>query len=118
MFSHLRAHAFARSVTVARSSAVQASSSRRQERRWAIVCGSPPVAVHRLGVVETICVKVVVELEILESGRARDVHASNVGPTLKLNMIIYELFLSCTDVKFNPVDQECMPLSSCQWTTP
>ena len=36
-----RAHAFARSVTVARSSAVQASSSRRQERRWAIVCGSP-----------------------------------------------------------------------------
>ena len=28
-------------VTVARSSAVQASSSRRQERRWAIVCGSP-----------------------------------------------------------------------------
>ena len=41
MFSHLRAHAFARSVTVARSSAAQASSSRRQERRWAIVCGSP-----------------------------------------------------------------------------
>ena len=41
MFSHLRAHAFARSVTVARSSAVQASFSRRQERRWAIVCGSP-----------------------------------------------------------------------------
>ena len=41
MFSHLRVHAFARSVTVARSSAVQASSSRRQERRWAIVCGSP-----------------------------------------------------------------------------
>ena len=41
MFSHLRAHAFALSVTVARSSAVQASSSRRQERRWAIVCGSP-----------------------------------------------------------------------------
>ena len=40
-FSHLRAHAVARSVTVARSSAVQASSSRRQERRWAIVCGSP-----------------------------------------------------------------------------
>ena len=39
MFSHLRAHAFARSVTVARSSAVQASSRRRQERRWAIVCG-------------------------------------------------------------------------------
>ena len=31
IFSHLRAHAFARSVTVARSSAVQASSSRRQE---------------------------------------------------------------------------------------
>ena len=29
-YSHLRAHAFARSVTVARSSAVQASSSRRQ----------------------------------------------------------------------------------------
>ena len=41
MFSHLRAHAFALSVTVARSSAMQASSSRRQERRWAIVCGSP-----------------------------------------------------------------------------
>ena len=41
IFSHLRAHAFARSVIVARSSAVQASSSRRQERRWAIVCGSP-----------------------------------------------------------------------------
>ena len=41
IFSHLRAHAFVRSVTVARSSAVQASSSRRQERRWAIVCGSP-----------------------------------------------------------------------------
>ena len=40
-FSHSRAHAFARSVTVARSSAVQASSSRRQERGWAIVCGSP-----------------------------------------------------------------------------
>ena len=37
IFSHLRAHAFARSVTVARSSAVQASSSRRHERRWAIV---------------------------------------------------------------------------------
>ena len=29
--------AFARSVTVARSSAVQASSIRQQERRWAIV---------------------------------------------------------------------------------
>ena len=41
MFSHLRAHTFARSVTVARSSAVRASSSRRQERRWTIVCGSP-----------------------------------------------------------------------------
>ena len=41
MFSHLRAHAFALSVTVARSSAVHASSSRRQERRCAIVCGSP-----------------------------------------------------------------------------
>ena len=41
IFSHLRAHAFALAVTVARSSAVQASSSRRQERRWAIVCGSP-----------------------------------------------------------------------------
>ena len=41
IFSHLRAHVFARSVTVARSSAVQASSSRRQERRWAIGCGSP-----------------------------------------------------------------------------
>ena len=41
MFSHLRAHSFARSVTLARSSTVQASSSRRQERRWAIVCGSP-----------------------------------------------------------------------------
>ena len=41
MFSHLRAHAFALSVTVARPSAVQASSSRRQERRWAVVCGSP-----------------------------------------------------------------------------
>ena len=39
--SHLRAHALARSVTVARSSAVQASSSRWQERRWAIVCGPP-----------------------------------------------------------------------------
>ena len=41
---------FARSVTVARSSAVQASSSRRQEvvhRLWL-----PAVAVHRLGVVE------------------------------------------------------------------
>ena len=36
IFSHFRAHAFARSVTVARTSAVQASSSRRQERRWAI----------------------------------------------------------------------------------
>ena len=47
IFSHLRAHAFARSVTVSRSSAVQASSSRRQERRWA-----PAVAIHRLGVVE------------------------------------------------------------------
>ena len=32
IFSHLRAHAIARSVTVARSSAVQASSSRRQRR--------------------------------------------------------------------------------------
>ena len=40
-FSHLRAHAIGRSVTEARSSVVQASSSRRQERRWAIVCGSP-----------------------------------------------------------------------------
>ena len=50
---HLRAHAFARSVTVGRSSAVQASSSRRQERRWAIVCGShAAVAIHRLRVVE------------------------------------------------------------------
>ena len=41
IFSHLRVHAFARSVAVARSSAVQVSSSRRQERRWTIVCGSP-----------------------------------------------------------------------------
>ena len=50
MFSHLRARAFALAVTVARSSAVQASSSRRQERRWAIVCGSPqsnPPTGHR-----------------------------------------------------------------------
>ena len=46
-FSHLRAHAFASSVTVTRSSAVQASSSRRQERRW-----PSSVAIHRLGVVE------------------------------------------------------------------
>ena len=37
----LRAHAFARSVNVVRSSAVHASSRRRRERRWAIVCGSP-----------------------------------------------------------------------------
>ena len=41
IFPHLRAHAFDRFVTVARSSPEQASSSRRQERRWAIVCGSP-----------------------------------------------------------------------------
>ena len=41
MFSHLRAHTVARYVTVTRSSAVQTLSSRRQERRWAIVCGSP-----------------------------------------------------------------------------
>ena len=41
MCCHLRAHAFARSVTVSRSSAVQASSSSRQQRRWAIVCSSP-----------------------------------------------------------------------------
>ena len=41
MCCHLRAHAFARSVTVTRSSAVQASSSSRQQRRWAIVCSSP-----------------------------------------------------------------------------
>ena len=51
IFSHLRAHAFARSVTVARSSAVQASSSRRQERRRAIVCGprsrNPPTGRRR-----------------------------------------------------------------------
>ena len=51
MFSYLRAHAFARSVTVARSSAVQASSSRRQERRWAIVwvsrSRSPPTGRRR-----------------------------------------------------------------------
>ena len=39
-FSPLAAHAFACSVTVAKSSAVQASSSGRQERRWASVCGS------------------------------------------------------------------------------
>ena len=41
IFSHLRAHAFASSVTVTISSAVQTLSIRRQERRWAIVCGSP-----------------------------------------------------------------------------
>ena len=41
LFSHFRAHAFACSVTVARSSAVQVSSSRRLERKWAIVCGFP-----------------------------------------------------------------------------
>ena len=41
IFSHLRAHAFAHYVTVARSSAVQVSSSRRQVRMWTIVCGSP-----------------------------------------------------------------------------
>ena len=52
MFSHLRAHAFALSVTVARSSAVQASSSRRQERRWVIRLWLPAVAIHRLGIVE------------------------------------------------------------------
>ena len=48
IFSHFRAHAFARSVTVARSSAVQASSSRRHERRWAIVfyCGVHSRSVH------------------------------------------------------------------------
>ena len=40
-FVPLAAHAIARSVTAARSSAVQASSSRRQEMRWAIVCVSP-----------------------------------------------------------------------------
>ena len=49
--SHLQAHAFSRSVTGVRSSTVQASPSRKQERRWAIVCGSP-VAIHQLGVVE------------------------------------------------------------------
>ena len=41
IFSHLLAHAFARSFTVAWWSAVQASSSRRQERRYAIIYGSP-----------------------------------------------------------------------------
>ena len=41
IFPLLRAHSIARSVTVVRSSAVQASSSRRQQRRWAIACGSP-----------------------------------------------------------------------------
>ena len=50
IFSNLRTHAFARSATVARSSAVQASSSRRQERRghhlWLLA-----VAIHRLGVI-------------------------------------------------------------------
>ena len=40
-FPHLRAHAFARYATVVRSSAVQASYSRRQERRCTIVCDSP-----------------------------------------------------------------------------
>ena len=52
MFSHLRAHAFARSVTVARSSTVQASSSRRQKRRWPIVCCSPQSQSTDWGVVE------------------------------------------------------------------
>ena len=51
-FPHLRAHAIARSVTVVRSSAVQASSSRRQERRWGPRLWLPAVAIHRLGVVE------------------------------------------------------------------
>ena len=49
--SHLRAHAFARSVTVARSSAVQASSSRRQERSGpssvAPHSRNPPTGRHR-----------------------------------------------------------------------
>ena len=54
IFSHFRAHAFARSITVTRrSSAVQTLSSRRQERRWAIVCGSPQSqSMHRLSVGE------------------------------------------------------------------
>ncbi len=49
MFSHWRMRAFARSVTVAKSSAVQASFSRRQvvHCMWL-----PAVAIHRLGVVE------------------------------------------------------------------
>ena len=47
IFSHMRAHAFVCSVTVARSSAMQASSSRRKERRWSTL---PAVANYRLGV--------------------------------------------------------------------
>ena len=38
---HIRAHAVALSVTMVRSSGEQGSSSSRQHRRWAIVCGSP-----------------------------------------------------------------------------
>ena len=40
--SHFRAHAFARSImTLMMSSGEQDSSSSRQQRRWATVCGSP-----------------------------------------------------------------------------
>ena len=49
IFSHLRAHAFARSVIVVRSSAVQASAVGEEvsHRLWL-----PAVAIHRLGVIE------------------------------------------------------------------
>ena len=38
---HIRAHAFVSSVTMVRFSDEQGSSSSRQQRRWAIDCGSP-----------------------------------------------------------------------------
>ena len=40
-YCHMRPHDVALSVTMVRSSGEQGSSSSRQQRRWAIVCGSP-----------------------------------------------------------------------------
>ena len=61
----------------------------------------------------SICVKVVVELQILKSGRARDVHASTVSPS---QPVLTQAAADCGSG--NTAWQTCQPPSKWNWRWP
>ena len=75
---HTAAH-WSRCLRSAMSCCLAADSPSTSALKMALQCDSD-WCIAFLEASSSICVKVVVELQILESGRARDVHASTVSP--------------------------------------